>query len=148
MCHSLGAGFGSGTSTVLISKVRGSYPDRVVGDFLRHTLPNVSDIVVEPCNAVLSFHPLVEDAGECFLLDSEALYDICLRILKPTTPTYGDLKHLESVATSEVTLCLRFPGELNCDHHIVATNLIPFPRSHSLNWRCTSHLSPPSKIVF
>ena len=27
------------------------------------------------------------------LLDNEALYDICFRTLKLTTPTYGDLNH-------------------------------------------------------
>ena len=51
--------------------------------------PKVSDTVVEPYNAVLSFHQLVENADECFLLDNEALYDICFRTLKLTTPTYG-----------------------------------------------------------
>ena len=37
---------------------------------------------------------LVENADECFLLDNEALYDICFRTLKLTTPTYGDLAEL------------------------------------------------------
>jgi len=41
--------------------------------------PKVSDTVVEPYNAVLSFHQLVENADECCLLDNEALYDICFR---------------------------------------------------------------------
>merc|ERR1712025_1462169 len=75
----------------------------------------VSDTVVEPYNAVLSFHQLVENADECMLLDNEALYDICFRTLKLTTPTYGDLNHLVSAAMSGVTTCLRFPGQLNCD---------------------------------
>jgi tubulin beta len=86
--------------------------------------------VVEPYNAVLSFHQLVENADECFLLDNEALYDICFRTLKLTTPTYGDLNHLVSAAMSGVTCCLRFPGQLNCDLRKIAVNLIPFPRLH------------------
>ena len=44
-----------------------------------------------------------------------ALYDICFRTLKLTTPTYGDLNHLVSAGLSGVTCCLRFPGQLNCD---------------------------------
>merc|ERR1711881_542956 len=92
--------------------------------------PKVSDTVVEPYNAVLSFHQLVENADECFLLDNEALYDICFRTLKLTTPTYGDLNHLVSAALSGLTCCLRFPGQLNCDLRKVAVNLIPFPRLH------------------
>eukprot|EP00434_Breviolum_minutum_P001373 symbB.v1.2.001206.t1/scaffold66.1/size357995/9 len=81
-------------------------------------------------NAVLSFHQLVENSDESFLLDNEALYDICFRTLKLTTPTYGDLNHLVSAAMSGVTCCLRFPGQLNCDLRKIAVNLVPFPRLH------------------
>merc|ERR1712086_879960 len=59
-----------------------------------------------------------------------ALYDICFRTLKLTTPTYGDLNHLVSAAISGVTCCLRFPGQLNSDLRKLATNLVPFPRLH------------------
>ena len=44
--------------------------------------PKVSDTVVEPYNAVLSFHQLVENSDESFLLDNEALYDICFRTFR------------------------------------------------------------------
>merc|ERR1712135_174769 len=73
---------------------------------------------------------LVENADECMLLDNEALYDICFRTLKLTTPTYGDLNHLVSASMSGVTTCIRFPGQLNCDLRKLAVNLIPFPRLH------------------
>merc|ERR1711912_14039 len=130
LCHSLGGGTGSGMGTLLISKVREEYPDRIMETFSVVPSPKVSDTVVEPYNAVLSFHQLVENADECFLLDNEALYDICFRTLKLTTPTYGDLNHLVSAAMSGVTTCLRFPGQLNCDLRKIAVNLIPFPRLH------------------
>ena len=55
----------------------------------------------------------MRNADECFLLDNEALFDICFRMLKLTTPTYGDLIHLVSAASSGVTTCLRLPGQLN-----------------------------------
>merc|ERR1719197_2467675 len=64
------------------------------------------------------------------VLDNEALYDICFRTLKLTTPTYGDLNHLVSAAMSGVTCCLRFPGQLNSDLRKIAVNMIPFPRLH------------------
>merc|ERR1711953_272034 len=81
-------------------------------------------------NAVLSYHQLDENADECFLLDNEALYDICFRTLKLTTPTYGDLNHLVSLTMSGVTTCLRFPGQLNADLRKLAVNMVPFPRLH------------------
>ncbi|KAE8729441.1 Tubulin beta-3 chain [Hibiscus syriacus] len=92
--------------------------------------PKVSDTVVEPYNATLSVHQLVENADECMVLDNEALYDICFRTLKLTTPSFGDLNHLISATMSGVTCCLRFPGQLNSDLRKLAVNLIPFPRLH------------------
>jgi tubulin beta len=86
--------------------------------------------VVEPYNATLSVHQLVENTDETFCIDNEALYDICFRTLKLTTPTYGDLNHLVSMTMSGVTTCLRFPGQLNADLRKLATNMVPFPRLH------------------
>ena len=53
----------------------------------------VSDTVVEPYNATLSVHQLVENTDETYCIDNEALYDICFRTLKLTTPTYGKIPH-------------------------------------------------------
>jgi tubulin beta len=92
--------------------------------------PKVSDTVVEPYNATLSVHQLVENADEVMCIDNEALYDICFRTLKLTNPTYGDLNHLVSSVMSGITCCLRFPGQLNSDLRKLAVNLIPFPRLH------------------
>merc|ERR1712216_865999 len=104
--------------------------DRVMLTFSIVPSPKVSDTVVEPYNCTLSVHQLVENADESFCLDNEALYDICFRTLKLTTPTYGDLNHLVSAGLSGVTCCLRFPGQLNCDIRKLAVNMIPFPRLH------------------
>ena len=128
--HSLGGGTGSGMGTLLISKIREEYPDRMMMTFSVVPSPKVSDTVVEPYNATLSVHQLVENADECMVLDNEALYDICFRTLKLTTPTFGDLNHLISAVMSGVTCCLRFPGQLNSDLRKLAVNLIPFPRLH------------------
>merc|ERR1711898_8245 len=106
------------------------YPDRVMLTFSIVPSPKVSDTVVEPYNCTLSVHQLVENSDESFCLDNEALYDICFRTLKLTTPTYGDLNHLVSAGLSGVTCCLRFPGQLNCDIRKLAVNMIPFPRLH------------------
>jgi len=92
--------------------------------------PKVSDTVVEPYNATLSVHQLVENSDSVMVIDNEALYDICFRTLKLTTPTYGDLNHLISTAMSGTTACLRFPGQLNSDLRKLAVNLVPFPRLH------------------
>merc|ERR1719362_1847700 len=100
--------------------------------------PKVSDTVVEPYNATLSVHQLVENTDETFCIDNEALYDICFRTLKLTSPTYGDLNHLVSLTMSGVTTCLRFPGQLNADLRKLAVNMVPFPPSPLLHARVRS----------
>merc|ERR1712032_56751 len=130
LTHSLGGGTGSGMGTLLISKIREEYPDRIMNTYSVVPSPKVSDTVVEPYNATLSVHQLVENTDETFCIDNEALYDICFRTLKLTTPTYGDLNHLVSLTMSGVTTCLRFPGQLNADLRKLAVNMVPFPRLH------------------
>ncbi|XP_054163265.1 tubulin beta chain-like [Oppia nitens] len=130
LCHSLGGGTGSGMGTLLVSKIREEYPDRIMNTFSVMPSPKVSDTVVEPYNATLSIHHLLENTDDTFCIDNEALYDICFRTLKLPTPTYGDLNHLVSLTMSGVTTCLRFPGQLNADLRKLAVNMVPFPRLH------------------
>ncbi|CAH1403503.1 unnamed protein product [Nezara viridula] len=130
LTHSLGGGTGSGMGTLLMGKIREEYPDRIMNTFSVVPSPKVSDTVVEPYNATLSIHRLVDNTDETFCIDNEALYDICNRTLKLTTPTYGDLNHLVSVTMSGITTCLRFPGQLNSDLRKLAVNMVPFPRLH------------------
>ena len=54
--HSLGGGTGAGMGTLLISKIREEYPDRMMATFSVVPSPKVSDTVVEPYNATLSVH--------------------------------------------------------------------------------------------
>ncbi|KAJ3264921.1 hypothetical protein HDU77_007201 [Chytriomyces hyalinus] len=128
--HSLGGGTGSGMGSLMASKIREEYPDRMMATFSVVPSPKVSDTVVEPYNATLSIHHLVDNSDETFCIDNEALYDICCRTLKLSNPSYGDLNHLVSSVMSGVTTCLRFPGQLNADLRKLAVNMVPFPRLH------------------
>jgi tubulin beta len=128
--HSMGGGTGSGMGTLLVSKIKEEYPDRIISTYSVIPSPKVSDTVVEPYNATLSIHQLVENADQCYALDNEALYDICFRTLKLANPTYSDLNHLIANAITGTTCSLRFPGQLNCDLRKLAVNMFPFPRLH------------------
>ena len=97
--------------------------------------------MVEPYNATLSVHQLVENTDETYCIDNEALYDICFRTLKLTTPTYGDLNHLVSATMSGVTTWLRFPGN-------VVMMMVRVGRSCVIYWLVGTWLSlPPSESV-
>ncbi|GAN04418.1 conserved hypothetical protein [Mucor ambiguus] len=130
LAHSLGGGTGSGLGSLLLSKIREEYPDRILSTYSVLPSPKVSDTVVEPYNAVLSVHQLVENCDATFCIDNEALYDICFRTLKLTNPGYGDLNQLVSAVMSGVTTSLRFPGQLNSDMRKLCVNMVPFPRLH------------------
>lgn len=128
--HSLGGGTGSGMGTLLLLKIRDGYPDRITTTYSVYPSPKVSDTVVEPYNAVLSSHQLLENSDETFIVDNEALYNISNNVLKKQNPTYSQLNDLIAQATCGITSSLRFPGALNGDLRKLGVNLVPFPRLH------------------
>ncbi|GAA6060038.1 hypothetical protein JCM10212_001035 [Sporobolomyces blumeae] len=130
LVHSVGGGTGSGLGTLMLSKLREEYPDRMLATYSVLPAPKVSETVVEPYNAVLSFHQLVEHADLTFNFDNEALYDILKRTFKNTSPTYADLNALIARVMDGITTPFRFSGQLNSDLRKLGTNLVPFPRLH------------------
>ncbi|KAB0794331.1 hypothetical protein PPYR_11534 [Photinus pyralis] len=130
LTHSIGGGTGSGMGSLLLQKLREEYPDRIITTFTVIPSPKVSDTVVEPYNATMSVQFLVENCDETYMIDNEALYDICYRTLKLSAPSYGDLNHLISAVMSGITTCFRFPGQLNADLRKIMVNMVPFPRLH------------------
>lgn len=128
--HALGGGTGSGMGCLLLQQLRDEFGDRMLCTFSVIPSPRVSDVVVEPYNAVLTLKHLVYLADHVYMLDNEALLDLCQRSLKLSTPTYGDMNHLISCVMSGVTTSFRFPGQLNGDLRKLAVNMVPFPRLH------------------
>ena len=51
-------------------------------------------MIVEPYNAVLCSHGSLEIEDCCFVMDNEAVYDICDRHLDVSRPTYTNLNRL------------------------------------------------------
>ena len=96
--HGLGGGTVSGLGTLLLMKMRDNYPDRMTATFSVYPSPKVSDVVVEPYNATLSIHQLLENSDETFVIDNEALYNISHNILKQQQPKYAEL----------VCVCIKF----------------------------------------
>ena len=65
-----------------------------------------------------------------FLVDNQAIYDICKRNLQVDFPTYTNLNRLIAQIISSITASLRFEGALNVDLNEFQTNLVPYPRIH------------------
>ncbi|EGC40252.1 hypothetical protein DICPUDRAFT_52108 [Dictyostelium purpureum] len=130
--HSVGGGSGSGFGSLLLQKLSADYGKKSKIDFCIYPSPQVSTAVVEPYNSVLSTHSLLEHTDVAFMLDNEAIYDVCKRSLNVERPTYNNLNRLIAQVISSLTSSLRFPGELNVDINEFQTNLVPFPRIHFL----------------
>merc|ERR1712088_188671 len=104
----IGGGTGSGMGTLLLLKIRDNYPDRITATFSVYPSPKVSDVVVEPYNATLSIHQLLENSDQTFVIDNEALFSISHNVLKQQEPKYSDLNWVISMTMSGITACLRF----------------------------------------
>lgn len=50
--------------------------------------------MVEPYNSILTTHTTLEHADCSFMVDNEAIYDICRRNLDLARPTYTNLNRL------------------------------------------------------
>lgn len=128
--HSFGGGTGSGFGALLLERLSVEYGKKSKLEFAVYPAPQVSSSVVEPYNAVLSTHSTIEHADCSFLVDNEAVYDICKRNLDIPRPNYEHLNRLIAQVVSSVTASLRFDGALNIDLAEFQTNLVPFPRIH------------------
>jgi len=128
--HSVGGGTGSGFGSLLLERLSVDYGKKSKLDFCIYPSPQVSTCVVEPYNSVLSTHSLLEHTDVAFMLDNEAIYDICRRNLDIEMPSYTNLNRLIAQVISSLTASLRFDGALNVDVTEFQTNLVPYPRIH------------------
>jgi len=129
--HSIGGGTGSGFGTLILLKIRDAFPDKITCSYSIYPSPKVSDTVVEPYNAVLSTHQLLENSDETFIIDNEALMNIQQNVLKITTGVhFSMMNELIAKVCSGITCPLRFQGSINSDLRKIGTNLVPFPRLH------------------
>jgi len=128
--HSFGGGTGSGFGALLLERLAGDYGKKSKLEFSVYPAPKMSSSVVEPYNAVLTTHTTLEHSDCSFMVDNEAIYEICKRNLGVGSPSYTNLNRLIAQVVSSITASLRFDGSLNVDLNEFQTNLVPFPRIH------------------
>jgi len=128
--HSFGGGTGSGFSSLLMERLSTEYAKKNKLDFAVYPAPQVSTAVVEPYNAVLTTHSAMDHADVTFLVDNEAVFNICKNKLDVERSSYQELNQLIAQVVSSVTASLRFQGALNVDLNEFQTNLVPYPRIH------------------
>jgi tubulin alpha len=143
--HSVGGGTGSGLGALLLEKIAVEYRKKSKIGFEIYPSPNISTCIVEPYNALLSTHWLLDHTDVSLLLDNEALYEICQKSMDIERPSYGQLNMVITKVISSMTTALRFTGELNVDLNEFQTNLVPFPRLHFMTTSLAPLLSEKKK---
>ncbi|VDM92952.1 unnamed protein product [Onchocerca ochengi] len=128
--HSFGGGTGSGFSALLMERLSVDYGKKSKLEFSIYPAPRISTAVVEPYNSVLTTHTTLEHSDCSFMVDNEAIYEICRKNLSIIRPTYTNLNRLIAQIVSSITASLRFDGALNVDLTEFQTNLVPYPRIH------------------
>ena len=126
--HSFGGGTGSSFTSLLMERLSVDYGKKSKLEFSIYPAPQVATAVVEPCNSILTTHTTHSDCA--FMVDNEAIYDICRRNLDIERPTYTNLNRLIGQIVSFITASLRVDGSLNVDLTEFQTNLVPYPRIH------------------
>ncbi|KAF7355482.1 Tubulin nucleotide-binding domain-like protein [Mycena sanguinolenta] len=123
-------GTGSGFGALLLERLFADYDKKFKFEFCVYAAPQLSTSIVEPYNSVLTTHRTLEHSDCSFLVDNQAIYDICKKNLLVAFPSFVNLNRLTAHAISCITASLRFDATLNVDLNEVQTNLVLFPRIH------------------
>ncbi|KAL8588521.1 hypothetical protein ACOMHN_043870 [Nucella lapillus] len=128
--HSFGGGTGSGFASLLAERLSVDFGKKSKLEVTIYPAPQLGSSVVEPYNAVLATHTMLEHSDCSFLMDNQAIYSLCQKKLDVDRPSYSNINRLVSQVVSSVTASLRFDGCLNVDLNEFQTNLVPYPRIH------------------
>ncbi|KAJ3928597.1 MAG: Tubulin/FtsZ, GTPase domain-containing protein [Lentinula lateritia] len=128
--HSFGGGTGSGFGALILERLSMDYGKKSKLEFSVYPAPTLANSIVEPYNSVLTTHTTLEHSDCSFMVDNEAIYDICKKNLSIPAPGLTNLNRLIAQVVSSITASLRFDGSLNVDLNEFQTNLVPFPRIH------------------
>ena len=94
--RSFGGGTGSGFGTLLMESLSTEFSKKVKLEFCVYPAPQTATAVVEPYNSILTTHTTLEHFDCSFMVDNEAIYDICRRRLGLERPSFENLNRLIS----------------------------------------------------
>lgn len=133
LCHSIAGGTGSGMGSYILEKLNDRFPKKLIETY--SVFPNqdeMSDVVVQPYNSLLTLKRLIQNADCVVVLDNTALNRIATDRLHLPTPSFAQINMLVSTIMSVSTATLRYPSYMNNDLIGLLAPLIPTPRLHFL----------------
>ncbi|KAL4121453.1 hypothetical protein ACI65C_011242 [Semiaphis heraclei] len=133
LCHSIAGGTGSGMGSFILEHLTDRYPKKIIETY--SVFPNqdeISDVVVQPYNSLLTLKRLAQSADCVVVLDNTALNRIATDRLHIENPSFAQINSLVSTIMSVSTATLRYPSYMNNDLVGLIGPLIPSPRLHFL----------------
>ncbi|GAB6021348.1 Tubulin gamma-1 chain [Chamberlinius hualienensis] len=133
LCHSIAGGTGSGMGSYILERLNDRFPKKLLQTY--SVFPNqqeISDVVVQPYNSLLTLKRLIQNADCVVVLDNTALNRIAADRLHIQNPTFAQINMLVSTIMSVSTTTLRYPSYMNNDLIGLISPLIPTPRLHFL----------------
>ena len=101
--HSFGGGTGSGFTSLLMERLSVDFGKKAKLEFAVYPAPQISTAVVEPYNSILTTHTTLEHSDCAFMVDNEAIYDICNKHLGVSRPSYANLNRMIAQIVSSIT---------------------------------------------
>lgn len=133
LCHSIAGGTGSGMGSYIMERLSDHFPKKLVQTY--SVFPNqdeISDVVVQPYNSLLTLRRLTSCADCVVVLDNTALNRIATDRLHIENPSFTQINSLVSTIMSVSTTTLRYPSYMNNNLIGLTAPLIPTPQLHFL----------------
>ncbi|XP_029157990.1 tubulin gamma-2 chain-like [Nylanderia fulva] len=133
LCHSIAGGTGSGMGSFMLESLADRFPKKLIETY--SVFPNqdeISDVVVQPYNSLLTLKRLTQCADCVVVLDNTALNRIATDRLHIQNPSFTQINKFVSTIMSDSTTTLRYPSYMNNDLVGLIAPLIPTPRLHFL----------------
>ncbi len=133
LIHSIAGGTGSGMGSYILQCLKDRFPKKLITTY--SVFPNeeeISDVVVQPYNEVLTLKRLINHADSVVVLDNTSLNKIVADRLKLKDPNNSEVNSLVSTVMAASTTTLRYPGYMNNDMVGLLASLIPTPKCHFL----------------
>ena len=125
LIHSLGGGTGSGMGTLLLTQLKDLFPSKLLQTYsvFPYPSPQISHIVSEPYNALLSLNILIQYADYIFPIDNLHIQ-----------PLHPDYIYINSIIRRGVLGLMDYP---HIDPYTLRNNLVLFP---NLNFLTIAHM--------
>ncbi|KAK0416722.1 hypothetical protein QR680_012648 [Steinernema hermaphroditum] len=141
--HSVSGGTGSGLGSYVLEKLRDEFPKNAIQTYSVFPCMNeMSDVVVNPYNSVLTLSRLIENPDSVVILDNEALNRLAVEKMHIDKPDFSQINTLVSKVMSASTSTLRFPNLVFSGMSAINAHLVPFSPMHFLQTGYTPLVSP------